>query len=657
MATTEARAGGSTASAVKGERGLRARLGRIGWLGLLAALVPTAALLAQDEAPATDGEAATETAPLPDALPYAATLEPVADENATAALTTASNLLKLQSSPPSGPVGLVRRALADRERLYGALGALSYYGGQVHITIDGVDMDDPGLVDRLTARQSKDPVKVSIKIDLGPSYKFDTVRLTDTKGSDQLPLVIDRAPLGLDPGKPALSATILSAEGAMVAQMNDQGYPLAKVPSRDAVVDHADQTMDLTEFLDPGPKAGFGPVTVEGEETVRESFIQSRVPFVTGQIYSPQQVQDLRKDLADLGVFSNVRVTTADQVDAQGNVPVTIAVQERPLRFVGFGAKYETNYGAGINAYWGHRNLWGGAEQLRIDGEVSGLGYNDATEPNFKFGVSLKVPGFFDRNTTLDSKAEAVREVLDAYTSTRGLVQSIATYKYSKEIDLLAGLSFETGHVENDEGEWDYTFVGIPLGAKIDTTNSLLDPTEGYRAQLSLTPYPTFLGSSVDMIVAKALGSAYVDLSGGDGDIVLAGQLGISSIAGPNIADVPPDKRLYAGGGGSVRGYKYQSIGPLNKEDNPIGGLSSIIASLELRYKITDTIGIVPFFDAGGVYEKSVPDFGSDIQYAAGLGARYYTGIGPIRADIAIPLNKRKSDDSFQLYISIGQAF
>lgn len=635
---------------------MRARLGRIGWLGLLAALIPSAGLLAQDE-PATDGDAPAEATPLPGELPYTATLEPIPDENATAALTGASNLLKLQSSPPSGPVGLVRRALADRDRLYGALGALSYYGGEVHITIDGVDLDDPGLIDRLTARQSKDPVKVSIRIDLGPSYKFKTVRLTDTTGSEQLPVTIDRAPLGLDPGQPALSATILSAEGAMVAQMNDQGYPLAKVPSRDAVVDHADRTMDLTEVLDPGPKAGFGPVTVEGEETVDESFILSRVPFVTGQTYSPEQIQDLRKDLADLGVFGNVRVTTADQVDAQGNVPVTIAVKERPLRFIGFGAKYETNYGAGVNAYWGHRNLWGGAEQLRIDGEVSGLGYNEAAEPNFKFGVSLKVPGFLDRKTTLDAKAEAVREVLDAYTSTRGTVQGIATYHYTKQIDLLAGLSFETGHVENEQGEWDYTFVGIPLGAKIDTTDNLLNPTKGYRASVSFTPYPTFLGSSVDMIVTKALGSAYLDLSGGDGDIVLAGQLGISSIAGPTLDEVPPDKRLYAGGGGSVRGYKYQSIGPLDEHDNPTGGLSSIIGSLELRYKITDTIGIVPFFDAGGVYEESFPDFNSDIQYAAGLGARYYTGIGPIRADVAFPLNKRKSDDSFQLYISIGQAF
>ena len=613
-------------------------------------------MLAQDDSSSADGDAAAQATPLPDELPYVATLEPLADDDATAALTNASNLLKLQSSPPSGPAGLVRRALADRDRLYGALGALSYYGGQVFITIDGLPMDDPGLIDRLTARRSKDPVKVSIRIDLGPSYKFKTVRLTDTKGSEQLPVVIDRGPLGLDPGKPALSATILSAEGAMVAQMNDQGYPLAKVPSRDAVVDHADQTMDLTEVLAPGPKAGFGPVTVQGEQTVDESFILSRVPFVTGQIYSPQQVQDLRKDLADLGVFSSVRVTTADQVDAQGNVPVTIAVQERPLRFIGFGAKYETNYGAGVNAYWGHRNLWGGAEQLRIDGEVSGLGYNNATDPNFKFGVTLTVPGFLDRKTTLNAQAQAVREVLDAYTSTRGLVQGIATYHYTKEIDLLAGLSFETGHVENDDGAWTYTFVGIPLGAKIDTTGNLLNPTKGFRAELSFTPYPSFLGSSLDMIVAKALGSAYLDLSG-DGDIVLAGRLGISSIAGPSLDEVPPDKRLYAGGGGSVRGYKYQSIGPRDQHNNPTGGLSSLIGSLELRYKITDTIGIVPFFDAGAVYEKSVPDFGSDIQYAAGIGARYYTGIGPIRADVAFPLNKRKDDDAFELYISIGQAF
>ena len=641
-----------------GGMGLRLRWHGLTWLGVLAALVPPAAVLAQSDPAEPAADAPAEATPLPDAIPYVATLEPVSDDSATAALTGASNLITLQSSPPAGPVGLIRRALADQDRLYGALGALSYYGATVGITIDGKPLDDPGLIDQLTARQSKDPVKVSIKIDLGPGYKFKTVRLTDTKGSDQLPLVIDRAPLGLDPGQPALSGTILSAEGAMVSQMNNQGYPLAKVPSRDAVVDHADNTMDLTEVLDPGPKAGFGAVSVEGEKTVDESFILSRVPFVPGQVYSPSQIQDLRKDLADLGVFSNVRVTTATALDPQGNVPVAIVVQERPLRFFGFGAKYETNYGAGINAYWGHRNLWGGAEQLRVDGELSGVGggQGSGTEPNYKFGVTLTVPGFLYRQVTLDAKAEAVHEVLDAYTSTRGLVQGIATYKYTKQIDLLAGLSFEKGHVENEQGEWDYTFVGIPLGAKIDTTDSLLNPSKGYRAQMSLTPYPSFLGSSVDMVVAKAVASTYLDLSD-DGSIIVAGQLGISSIAGPDIADVPPDKRLYAGGGGSVRGYKYQSIGPQDEHHNPTGGLSSIIGSLELRYKITDSIGIVPFFDAGGVYEKSVPDFGSDLQYAAGIGARYYTGIGPIRADIAVPLNKRKDDDAFQLYISIGQAF
>lgn len=635
---------------------MRAKWRGLSWLALLVALVPMAAATAQDDASDTEKAAEADAAPLPDEVPYAATLEPVSDESATDALKGASNLITLQSSPPSGPVGLIRRAMADRDRLYGALGALAYYGGDVQITIEGKPVDDPGLIDFLAARKSKDPVKVSIKIDLGAAYNFKTVRLTDTAGSEQLPVTIDRKPLGLDPGKPALSATILSAEGAMVSQMNNQGYPLAQVPSRDAVVDHADKTMDLTEVLDPGPKAGFGTVTIEGEEDVDESFIRSRVPFVTGQLYSPAEVQALRKDLADLGVFNSVKVTTGTEIDAQGNVPVTIQVQERPARFIGFGAKYETNYGAGFNAYWGHRNLWGGAEQLRIDAEIGGLGQNDATEPNYKLGATLKIPGFLDRKVTLDSKAEMSREVLDAYTSTRGLVQSIATYKYSDEIDILAGLSFETGNVENDQGKWDYTFVGVPMGIKIDTTGSLLNPTKGFRAELSITPYPSFLGSSVDMFVTKAVGSTYLDLTG-DGGFVIAGRLGFASIAGPTIDEVPPDKRLYAGGGGSVRGYKYQSIGPLNDNDKPTGGLSSLTGSLELRYKITDTIGVVPFVDAGGIYEKTIPDFGSDIQYAAGIGARYYTAIGPIRADIAIPLNKRKSDDSFQFYISIGQAF
>ena len=381
--------------------------------------------------------------------------------------------------------------------------------------------------------------------------------------------MIDRTPLGLDPGKPALSGTILSAEGARVAQMNNQGYPLAKVPSRQAVVDHADQSMDLTEVLDSGPQGRLlarSRWKASRRSTKASSAAASCALRHRPAVFATPQIQELRKDLADLGVFSNVRVTTATAVDAQGNVPVTIAVQEQPLRFFGFGAKYETNYGAGINAYWGHRNLWGGAEQLRIDGEISGVGggQGSGSDPNYKLGVTLKVPGFLDRKVDLDAQALATHEALDAYTSTRGLVQGIATYHYTKQIDLLGGLSFEKGHVENDEGEWDYTFVGIPLGAKIDTTDNLLNPTKGYKAELSLTPYPTFLGSSVNMVVAKALASTYLDLSGRwRHHLRCRGGWASAASPVPDIADVPPDKRLYAGGGGAgVRGYKYQSIGP-----------------------------------------------------------------------------------------------
>jgi len=135
------------------------------------------------------------------------------------------------------------------------------------------------------------------------------------------------------------------------------------------------------------------------------------------------------------------------------------------------------------------------------------------------------------------------------------------------------------------------------------------------------------------------------------------GRAAAGSLTGENVRNIPASLRFYSGGGGSVRGYKYQSLGPHDRNGDPLGGLSFTDVSLEARFRITESFGIVPFVDGGMVYETTMPDWGRDLSWGVGLGFRYYTLIGPIRLDIATPLQDRDNNKAFQIYLSIGQAF
>ena len=200
-----------------------------------------------------------------------------------------------------------------------------------------------------------------------------------------------------------------------------------------------------------------------------------------------------------------------------------------------------------------------------------------------------------------------------------------------------------------------YNLVGIPLIAKYDTTNSLLNPTRGIRARLSVTPMHSLSATSSTFVIMEASGSTYFDLSG-NGRSVLALRGLVGEIAGAGVFGLPPDQRFYAGGSATVRGYKYQSIGPKFASGNPTGGTAISAGTVEFRQRIIGNFGAAAFVDAGQVSSNGVP-FTSHWRVGAGVGARYYTSIGPIRLDVAVPLNKEPGGDSFELYIGIGQAF
>nr|WP_246225053.1 autotransporter assembly complex family protein [Pseudochelatococcus lubricantis] len=428
--------------------------------------------------------------------------------------------------------------------------------------------------------------------------------------------------------------------------------------------------MDVVFHVDTGPKARFGPVTVSGTERLDPDFVSARVPFKEGDVFSPEPIARLRRELGAYDVFDSVRVVEAEHLTAGNELPIEVKVSERLPRFVGFGAKYSTTEGPAANVYWGHRNLFGGAERLRLEAQVSGTDVNTINgrsrattldKLGYKVGASFLKPGIFTVKDDLVADVAALKEITETYTR-QGVIGSVGVKRtFSDELTGQIGIDVERAkytaptNTSYTNSGW-YTLVGLPVQLAYDNTGDKLNPTRGVRLSGKVTPYPSFLGSTVDMTKIDVSASGYLPLDA-DRRYVLAGRARVGSIVGSGLESVPPPHRFFAGGGGSVRGYDYQSLGPADAAGVVVGGRSLFEGSAELRAKVTDTIGVVAFADAGMAFRSSTPEFNETLRYSAGLGLRYYTSIGPIRLDVARGLNREKGDPPYGLYISLGQAF
>lgn len=608
---------------------------------LLALALLLAPAAARADEPARSGEEVSR-------LPYEITLTGVEEDEALRDLLNgSSSLVALKDDPPPSLLGLERRADADRERLHTALRSAGHYDARLEVRVDG----------------SVQPARVTVAVTPGPVYRFRTVTVRTPSGDAPPGPVPGAAELGLVPGEPARAPPVVEAEGRLTAALARHGHAFARVTERRAVVDHGERTMDVTFTVDPGPATRFGATRIEGAVRVAEGLIRGRLPWTPGEPYRPALVDRARTDIAKLGVFDTVQVRLADRPEADGTAPVAVTVSERKRNVVGAGVAYSTTEGLGGSVYWGHRNLFGGAEQLRITLDVGRLSGDRSSAgtlhlPDLRVGATFRKPDFLAPKQSLLLEASAVTDRPPAYERVAALVTAAVEREVSDHVKLSAGVTSERGRVRTSERTWQVALVGVPVGGSYDGTDDLLNPTTGARLSATLTPWVPAggSGSTRRFLAASVTGSAYYDL-GGDGRYVAAARIGLGSILGAPLSAIPPDRRFFAGGGGSVRGYGFQKAGPRTAANDPEGGRSLLELGVEMRVKVTDSIGVVPFLDAGTVGEGSVPGTDGRLRVGAGLGVRYYTDFGPLRVDVGIPLNPESGDSRWQLYLSLGQAF
>ena len=593
------------------------------------------------------------------------------------AVMDASSLYQLRKDPPADGDALARRAESDFGPVIDAMWGAGYYDATVTISIDRASLsilsrDIAGFARAAESYRNRAVAPVAISVDSGPLFTLRSIRVLGPGGAELSEAELPARIVRLKPGDSAAAAELRAAQARIVDYFRKEGRPLARVASVAPVVDHAAHVMDVTFTFDLGPIAPFGEATMNGPHTFNPAIARSFLYIQPGDPYSPRAIEDARNTIRQIPAVGGVRITEGTALDAYGRLPYTVDVEDRLPYAIGASAKYSTTNGPAGQVYWEDRNVFGGAEQFRLQADIfyappwyitsQSLNNFSIHDLGWRFSASFLKPALWGTPNDLLVNA------LDERTSTSGAgffgyeaEDADATvalrHRFTQNFWVQAGIEAQTGVATDFLGQVDYTLVGVNVSANYDTTDSKLDPTRGVRLNASVGGYPTALGSTLDLVQGKARASAYYSLDP-DSRFVLAGLVGVGAMGGADLADIPANWRFYAGGGGSVRGYAYNSLGPAGPfELAVIGGRSLFYGSAELRVRVTDTIGVVPFFDAGNAYATSFPNFSAPLATAVGIGLRYYTAIGPIRADVAFPLQRRQGNAPVALYVSIGQSF
>ena len=528
-----------------------------------------------------------------------------------------------------------RRAREDAELLGDLLRAEGYYDAFVETNIA------PAGAGRLVVTLTAEP---------GPLYRFADVELPGLAqaGADAPEL---RESFGVEAKEPVDAAAVLEGQAKLKTNLAESGYPFAEVGEPQVTVDHESRTATLTVDVDPGAPRSFGRILVGEDPLFSARHIQLIARFEPGQPYKASMVDDLRRALIQTGLVSQVRIQPVPGATPE-TVDLSVELEPAPPRTIAGEAGYGTGEGFRVEGSWQHRNFFPpeGAVTVRA---VAG------TQEQL-LSVALRRNNWRQRDQVLNAQVAVANVERDAYEARTfqlsGGFERLTNILWQKQWTWSLGAELITSDERDSTGTMEERrtfYIGaLPTRLSYDGSNDLLDPTEGFRLSGRLSPEISFQSGTFGYARAQIDASGYFPVAG---NTVLAGRVRLGSIVGASADRIAPSRRFYAGGGGSVRGYGYQKIGPRDAEDDPTGGRSLAEFSLEARIRIGD-FGIVPFIDGGNIYRSEFPDFGG-FQYGAGIGVRYHTNFGPIRLDVGTPLNPRPGDARIAVYVSLGQAF
>ncbi len=545
--------------------------------------------------------------------------------------------LRASEGEPANAAQIDRRAREDARTLDELLRNEGYFDARIATSV----------------RPEGDRLIVYLEVEPGERYRFAQVRTLGIAAAgakaDEL-----RQAFPIEPNAPVQGDDVVAAQDRLTQTIGREGFPFAKVGEPEITVDHATRTATIEVPVQPGGERRFGRIVARPNRVFDGAHAQDIARFKPGETYDSTLVDDLRRAIVQTSLVSQVRLTPVEG-QAAGTVDLDLAMEPAPPRTIAAELGYGTGEGARVEGSWTHRNLFPPEGALTLRGV---LGTREQVA-----AVTFRRNNFHGRDRVLTGQVAATHLVRDAFeANTVSLSGSLErqtniffqkTWTWSLGAELLATDERDVIVATGEPRRRTYFIGAVPTSLNYDGSDDLLNPTRGFRLGGRLSPELSLQGDVFGYTRLQLDGSAYRSVND---RVVLAGRARIGSILGAPRDAVAPSRRFYAGGGASVRGYGFQSIGPRDPNNDPIGGRSLAEFSIEARVRAFGNFGVVPFLDAGNIYTSTLPDF-SGMRYGAGIGVRYYSNFGPIRVDVGTPINPQRGDPRVAVYVSLGQAF
>jgi translocation and assembly module TamA len=566
-------------------------------------------------------------------------------EDLQEAVKDASLVRSLQAQDQLDPQDILTAARSDYSRILAALYARGHYSAVISILIDGREaaqipaLEAPGRISQ-----------IRVSVDPGPVFLFGQTAIAPVAPSTARPEAFRS-------GQTARSGTVTEAVDTAIIAWRDAGYAKVQVADERVTADHRQRRLDVDVRLAPGPRLRFGALAIEGAERMREQRIRKIAGLPEGKIFSEAELRRAEARLRRTGIFASVSLTEDDAITAPDLLGITATVVEQKPRRYSLGAEVASLDGVALSASWLHRNLLGGGERLEIKGDVTNIGAGESGI-DYMLGLTLDRPATLTPDTTAGlvltySHLDEIDYFLDSFEF--GLR---FTHVFSETLTARVGLTYDYLEGRDPGGSFSFRNLSLPIGLTWDRRDAANNPTRGFYIDATAKPFAGFgttgsgLRTTADARVYRSLGEP--------GRLVLAGRAQVGVILGSDLLETPRDDLFFSGGGGTVRGHPYRSLGvSVTRGFGPeflIGGTHFLAGSLELRARVSDRIGVVGFVDWGSV---GIDGFTGDLANShagAGLGLRYDTGFGPVRLDVAAPISGT-TGEGVQIYVGLGQAF
>lgn len=568
-------------------------------------------------------------------ISYTVEFRGLKDQNILKAIKASSQLISLKSHPPASINALRYRAESDIPDILKVLHSYGYYEATVDLHIE----------------ETLGKVHAVVSIQPGPLYTIEDYHITlycHSPSNETCCNRINLKEIGIVLGCPAVGKKILSAELKLLEILGECGYPLAEIDKREVVADGNTKTLRIALGIKTGPLTRFGNLTIHGLTEVKERYIRQKLSWVDGDIYDSRLVESTQKNLMNSGLFSSVVITHARELDEDGLIAMRLEVVESKHKNINIGVSYQTVFGPGITLGMENRDVGGMGRRLSFQGDVTRISQTGT--------ATYFLPDFRRLGQDLVGQAVAMREDIFAYNDRSYSLTGRLDRKITRQLRVSGGGRLERLFVTDSVDNGQFSLAEIPFYLRWSSANSLLNPTRGATLEYRACPTVNVSEISQYYLFQEISQSSYFPFSKSE-FLVFAQQISFGIILSNGLNAVPLPKRFLGGSEQELRGYRYRSVSPLI-DGKPEGGRSAIYYTAETRFRVSQNVGIVPFFDIGNVYTSTLPKLTGRWFKSVGLGLRYFSFIGPLRLDVAFPLDRRKGIDPFYRFlVSIGQTF